>query len=101
MKSEGRRVKEKTTEYANRQSGEVESLVNLWVRRPPRSLIDPVVQRRRRLRDMQESDGSIPSGITVFERTHWSVGALAARRRGKAEDWVQFPDGPLTHGLLV
>ena len=32
----------------------------------------------------------------------WSVGAVAARRRGKAEDWVQFPDGPLTeHGRLV
>jgi hypothetical protein len=31
-----------------------------------------------------------------------SVGAVAARRRGKAEDWVQFPDGPLTeHGRLV
>ena len=25
----------------------------------------------------------------------WSVGAVAARRLGKAEDWVQFPDGPL------
>jgi hypothetical protein len=41
---------------------------------------------------MQESDGSIPSGVTVM-RTRWSVGAVAARRRGKAEDWVQFPDG--------
>ena len=25
----------------------------------------------------------------------WSVGAEAARRFGIAEDWVQFPDGPL------
>ena len=49
----------------NRQSGEVESLVMLWVRRPPRLLADdPVVQRRRRLADIQGSDGSIPSGIT-------------------------------------
>ena len=32
----------------------------------------------------------------------WSVGAEAARRFGMAEDWVQFPDGPLTeHGRLV
>jgi hypothetical protein len=29
----------------------------------------------------------------------WSVGAEAARRRGKAEDWVQFPDGPLTEDM--
>ena len=26
----------------------------------------------------------------------WSVGVSAARRRGKAEDRVQFPNGPLT-----
>src|SRR5262245_27353541 len=42
---------------------------------------------------MQESDGSIPSGITDRD---WSVGAVAARHFGMAEDWVQFPDGPLT-----
>ena len=53
---------------------------------------DPVVQRRRRLRDMQESDGSIPSGITF---DNWSVSVVAARCCGKAEDRVQFPDGPL------
>ena len=28
---------------------------------------------------------------------NWSVGAVAARRLGMAEDWVQFPDGPLTN----
>src|SRR5262245_50699380 len=44
---------------------------------------------------MQESDGSTPSGITAM-RTIWPVGAEAARRFGRAEDWVQFPDGPLT-----
>ncbi len=32
----------------------------------------------------------------------WSVSAEAARRFGMAEDWVQFPDGPLKeHGRLV
>ena len=34
---------------------------------------DPVVQRRRRLADIQESAGSIPAGIT---RTTWSVSVL-------------------------
>jgi hypothetical protein len=39
-----------------------------------------------------------PGSLTAIR----SVGAVAARRRGKAEDWVQFPDGPLTeHGRLV
>jgi hypothetical protein len=36
--------------------------------------------------------------------TDWSVGVSAAHRLGKAEDRVQFPDGPLAagqHGLLV
>jgi hypothetical protein len=37
--------------------------------------------------------GSIPAGIT---ETRWSVGVVAAHRRGKAEDRVQFPDGPST-----
>ena len=88
------------TGYANWQSDEVENLVP--VGSIPTSVTNgPVVQRRRRLRDMQESDGSIPSGITESRKR--SVGAEAARRRGKAEDWVQFSDGPLTekHGLLV
>jgi hypothetical protein len=58
-----------------------------------------VVQRRRRLRDMQESAGSIPAGITF---DNWSVSVSAARRCGKAEDRVQFPDGPLeNNGTLV
>ena len=55
-------------------------------------LMDPVVQRRRRLRDMQESAGSSPAGITLNE---WSVGVSAAHLRGKQEDRVQFPDRPL------
>src|SRR5262245_16016767 len=86
------------TGYANWQSGEVENLVP--VGSTPTSVTnDPVVQRRRRLGDNQESDGSIPSGITDF---NWSVSAEAARRFGMAEDWVQFPDGPLTdNGRLV
>ena len=58
-----------------------------------------MVQRRRRLRDMQESDGSIPSGVTELQEHLWSVGAVAARRFGMAEDWVQFPDGPLTENM--
>lgn len=67
--------------------------VILWVRLPLWSLKqDPVVQRRRRLRDMQESAGSIPAGITC---DNWSVSVVVARCCGKAEDRVQSPDGPL------
>ncbi len=51
-----------------------------------------MVQGRRRLADIQESAGSIPAGITFDD---WSVNVWAARRCGKAEDRVQFPDGPL------
>ena len=55
---------------------------------------DRVVQRRRRLRDMQENDGSIPSAVT-FE-TIRSVSVAAARVCGMDEDRVQFPGGPLS-----
>ena len=53
-------------EYANRKSDLVESQVILQVRLLSRLLgkNDRVVQRRRRLRDMQKIDGSIPSAIT-------------------------------------
>ena len=53
-------------EYANRKSDLVESQVILQVRLLSRLLVtnDRVVQRRRRLRDMQKIDGSIPSAIT-------------------------------------
>jgi hypothetical protein len=51
-----------------------------------------VVQRLRRLVDIQETDGSTPSAITDSD---WSVSVSAARVRGKDEDRVQFPDGPL------
>ena len=81
------------TGYANWQSDEVESLVPVGST-PTSVTIDPVVQRQRRLGDNQESDGSIPSGITA--RKTWSVGAAAAHRFGKAEARVRFPDGPLT-----
>ena len=52
-----------------------------------------MVQRRRRLRDMQENDGSIPSAVTL--ETIRSVSVAAARVCGMDEDRVQFPDGPL------
>ena len=82
------------TGYANWHSGEVESLVP--VGSSPTSVTDkehdPVVQRRRRLGDNQESAGSIPAGITDAK---WSVGVLAAHLRGKEEDPVQLRDGPL------
>jgi hypothetical protein len=81
------------TRYANWQSDEVEGLV--FVGSTPTLVThDPVVQRRRRLDDNQESDGSTPSGIT-----YWSVGVLAAHVFGKDEDRVQFPDGPLNRKL--
>ena len=39
-----------------------------------------------------------PGSLTLI----WSVSAEAARCFGMAEDWVQFPDGPLIeHGRLV
>ena len=50
-----------------------------------------MVQRLRRLRDKQETDGSIPSVITETR----SVSVAAARVCGMDEDRVQFPDGPL------
>ncbi len=82
------------TGYANRHSGEVESLVP--VGSIPTSVTDkepdPVVQGQRRLGDNQESDGSIPSGITD---TKWSVGVLAAHLLGKEEAPVQLRDGPM------
>ena len=50
--------------------------------------------------DIQEIDGSIPSGITRISNR--SVSVSAAHRCGKAEDRVQFPDGPLeNYGTLV
>ena len=82
-------------EYANRQSGKHERLVILQVRllsRLLQSKHDRVVQRLRRLRDKQETDGSIPSVITETTR---SVSVAAARVCGMDEDRVQFPDGPL------
>ena len=80
-----------TAEYANWQSDQVESLVILQVRLLPRSLTHgPVVQWRRRLRDVQESAGSIPAGIT-----RRSVGVPVAHLLGKEGDRVRFPDGPL------
>ena len=82
------------TGYANWQSGEVESLVPVGSTPTPVTdkEHDPVVQRRRRLGDNQETGGSIPSGITV---TTWSVGVLAAHLLGKEEDPVQLRDRPL------
>ena len=84
-------------EYANRQSGKHERFFKsiLPVRLLSRLLVqnDRVVQRLRRLRDKQETDGSIPSVITETTR---SVSVAAARVCGMDEDRVQFPDGPLS-----
>ena len=81
-----------SAEYANRKSGEVESLVILWVRFPPRSVSTrsrgPTAKTPAR---HAGDDGSTPSGIT-----RWSVGVLAPHVRGKDEDRVQLPDGPAT-----
>ena len=51
------------TRYANWQSDEVESLVFVGST-PTLVTLDRVVQRLRRLVDIQESDGSTPSAIT-------------------------------------
>ena len=84
------RVRKQAKRSPTNASVGARSVAILQVRLLPRSLDDPVLQRRRRLVDIQESAGSIPAGIT-----HWSVGVAAARRRGKAEDRVRAPDGPL------
>ena len=88
-------------EYASRQSSKHERLVILQVRLLSRLLAqnDRVVQRLRRLRDKQETDGSIPSVMTEMTR---SVSVAAARVCGMDEDRVQVPDGPLIQmGWLV
>ena len=76
-------------EYANWQSGHVESVAILWVRLPLRSLTipwsngeDACVTCRKVLVRFQP--GSL-----------WSVSVAAARVRGMDEDRVQFPDGRL------
>ena len=76
------------------KAASIERLVILQVRLLSRLLQqnDRVVQRLRRLRDKQETDGSIPSVITETTR---SVSVAAARVCGMDEDRVQFPDGPL------
>ena len=66
--------------------------MTLWVRLPPRSLNDPVVQWRRRLDDTQEMLVRFQPG-SLKRR---SVGVPAAHVRGKDGDRVRFPDGPLT-----
>ena len=58
------------------KSGQVESLVILWVRLPPWTL--------------DEANSEIGS-----------VGVPEAFRFGKAADRVRFPDGPLNFGLMV
>src|SRR6266702_359590 len=78
-------------EYAIWKSGQVESLVILSVRLRLRPLRGPVVKRH---------DTSPTCWKRWFNsiRDHsrsWSVGVSAARRLGRAEDRVQFPDGPL------
>ena len=80
------------TGYANWQSDEAESLVILWVRRPPRSLEipwsngeDAWVTTRRAM--VQLHPGSLLK--------KWSVGVLVAHLLGTEEDRVQLPDGPL------
>ena len=83
-------------EYANWQSGKHREACDFAGSTPVSTDLkrkhDRVVQRLRRLRDKQETDGSIPSVITETTR---SVSVAAARVCGMDEDRVQFPDGPL------
>ncbi len=83
-----------TTRYANRQSGHVESVAILWVRLPLWSLTNTI--------PWSNGEDAWPTSRKVLVRfqpgsllTTWSVSVWAARRCGKAEDRVQFPDGPL------
>src|SRR5437660_1645943 len=83
------------TGYANWQSDEVENLVP--VGSTPTSVTTNLIP-------WSNGEDACVTCRKVMVRFHpgslaysnfWSVGAEAARRRGKAEDWVQFPDGPL------
>ena len=83
-----------TTRYANRQSGHVEGVAILWVRLPLWSLTNTI--------PWSNGEDAWPTSRKVLVRfqpgsllTTWSVSVWAARRCGKAEDRVQFPDGPL------
>ena len=85
------------TGYANWQSDEVESLVP--VGSTPTSVTDNLIP-------WSNGKGAWVTTRKVMVRFHpgslycdWSVGAVAARRLGKAEDWVQFPDGPLKDNM--
>jgi hypothetical protein len=81
------------------ESDQVESLVILWVRFPPRLL---------HLIPWSNGDDTC---LTCRERRFnsvrghwcWSVSVPGARLLGREEDRVQFPDGPLDelNGLLV
>src|SRR5437763_8859853 len=85
--------------YANWQSDEVESLVP--VGSTPTSVTNSLIP-------WSNGEDAWATSRKVVVRFHpgsltsiWSVSAEAARRFGMAEDWVQFPDGPLTNGRLV
>ena len=80
--------------YANWQSGEVESLVILWVRLPLSVTYDPVVQRQDAWPTSRKAMVQFHPGS--LDET-WSVGVSAAHLLGKDEGRVQFPDGPLTN----
>src|SRR5262245_2417257 len=85
--------------YANWQSDEVESLVP--VGSTPTSVTDNLVP-------WSNGEDTCVTCRRVMVRFHpgslrceniWSVGAEAAHRFGMAEDWVQFPDGPLIENM--
>ena len=78
------------TRYANWQSGEVESLVFVGST-PTLVTFDRVVQRLRRSPRRQVMVQFHPRSLDNDR----SVSVAAARARGKDEDRVQFPDGPL------
>ena len=107
-------------EYANRQSGKHERFFKLilQVRLLSRLLgkHDRMVQRRRRLRDMQKIDGSIPSAITFrkfevgsskFETLNASQFRTSpfllqtSRVPCKIGGRVRFPSGPLNNGRAI
>ena len=68
--------------------------ISAFILLPSTVSMGPVVQRRRHLRDMQETMVQLHPGS--LER---SAGVSAAHVRGKDEDRVQFPGGPLQLGL--
>src|SRR5580704_11754017 len=88
-----------TTGYANRKSGGVESAVTLWVRLPPRSLIERSGRFREKATNGSRcfaSDVTNKKGLLVKREDAW----LATRKSGFDSPAVHSVREPRAHTLL-